>query len=322
LTKNLECELVLSRNLDKNVFIAKKSRIRQGLPVRKKTFLTAGFISVLFLVAIAEAGFVKFAQANPYLYHESGPPPADVTPLAISISSPKNNTLYRVNNITFTFSIQNNDANAHFPSRDSFAIPSIHYFLEAYLKADWMEDNVTVYERARAYRPDVPLLWNFNETFWNVPDGEHSVVITALGGGGYAKDGLTWYSFQIATTAVMNFTVDATPPEVLILSPLNATYYASEIPFNFILSENPSLITYSLDGQKNSTLDGNTTLTNLPNGEHKLIVYVWDVAGNVGVSETAFNIEPFLTALVATAPGASVAIIGVGLLVYFKKRKR
>jgi len=184
-----------------------------------------------------------------------------------------------------------------------------------------MEDNVTVYE-PNTYSPDFSTFWDFSETFWDVPDGEHSVVITALGGGGYAKDGLTWYSFQIATAAVMNFTVDATPPEVSILSPLNATYYASGIPFNFILSETPSLIRYSLDGQKNSTLDGNTTLTNLPNGEHKLIVYVWDVAGNVGVSETAFNIEPFPTALVATASGASVAVVGVGSLVYLKKRKR
>ena len=288
--------------------------------MRKKTLLTAAFISALFLMAIAEAGFVKFAQANPYLYHEAGPPPAGVTPLVISTSSPKNNTLYRVNDITFAFSIQNNDANAQFPSIDSFAIPSIHYLLDAYLKADWVEDNVTIYKQ-NTYSPEFPTFWDYNETFWNIPNGEHSVVITALGGGGYAKDGLTWYSFQIATISVINFTVDATPPEVSILSPLNAMYYSSEIPFNFIVSEKPSLIRYSLDAQKNSTLYGNTTLTNLPNGEHKLIVYVWDVAGNVGVSETAFNIEPFPTALVATASGASVAVIGVGLLVYFKRRK-
>jgi hypothetical protein len=72
-----------SRNLDKNAFIAKKSSIRQGLPVRKKTFLTAGFISVLFLVAIAEACFVKFAQANPYMYYEWVFPPAGASPLVI-----------------------------------------------------------------------------------------------------------------------------------------------------------------------------------------------------------------------------------------------
>jgi hypothetical protein len=51
--------------------------------VRKKTFLTAGFISVLFLIAIAEAGFVKFAQANPYMYYEWVSPPAGASPLVI-----------------------------------------------------------------------------------------------------------------------------------------------------------------------------------------------------------------------------------------------
>jgi hypothetical protein len=54
----------------KTLLSQKQPSIKQGLPVRKKTFLTAGFISVLFLIVIAEACFVKFAQANPYLYHE------------------------------------------------------------------------------------------------------------------------------------------------------------------------------------------------------------------------------------------------------------
>ena len=284
----------------------------------------AAVVLFMALLIIAAAGtfLVRLGKANPYLYHESGPPPAGVTPLAISIASPKNNTPYRANDITFAFSIRNNDANAQFPSRDSFTIPSIHYLLAAYLKADWMENNVTVYNQ-NTYSPEFPTFWDFNETFSNIPDGERSVVVTAMGGGGYAKDGLTWYSFQIATISVINFTVDATPPEASISSPLNATYYSAEIPFDFIVSEEPSQISYSLDGQKNSTLSGNTTLTNLPNGEHKLIVYVWDVAGNVGASETKFKVEPFSTVLVTTASGASVAVlVCAGLLVYFKKRRR
>jgi hypothetical protein len=51
--------------------------------VRKKTLFTAGFISVLFLVAIAEAGFVKFAQAYPSMYHAWVSPPAGASPLVI-----------------------------------------------------------------------------------------------------------------------------------------------------------------------------------------------------------------------------------------------
>ena len=282
----------------------------------------AALITALLITAAAGTLFVRMGKANPYLYHESGPPPEGVTPLAISISSPKNNTLYRTNNITFTFSIKNNDPNAQFPSRESHAIPSVHYLLDAHLKADWMENNVTIYKQG-AYDPERPTFWEFNETLWNIPNGEHSVAVTALGGGSYAKDALTAYSFQIATISVINFTVDASPPEISNLSPLNATYYSSEIPLNFNVNDEPSKISYSLDGQKNSTISGNTTLTHLPNGEHKLIVYVWDAAGNIGVSETKFKVEPFTTVLVAAASGASiVGTICCGLLLFVQRKRR
>jgi hypothetical protein len=51
--------------------------------VRKKTFFTAGFISVLFLIAIAEACSVKFAQAYHYMYYEWVFPPVGASPLVI-----------------------------------------------------------------------------------------------------------------------------------------------------------------------------------------------------------------------------------------------
>jgi hypothetical protein len=190
LTKN---SAVSQETLIKTLLHQKQPSIKQGLPVRK-TLLTAGFISVLFLTAIAEAGFVKFAQANPYMYHEWISPPAGAAPLVISISSPQNNTVYRVNDIAFTFNISTENT-------------SIHYLLGAYFKANWMQDNVTVYKQD-SYSPEFPEFWDYSETFWHMPDGEYSVVITAWGGGGYA-DGLTWYFFDMTTVSVVNFTVDA-----------------------------------------------------------------------------------------------------------------
>jgi hypothetical protein len=55
---------------------------------------------------------------------------------------------------------------------------------------------------------------------------------------------------------------------------------------------------------------------------HNITVYAKDEFENTGSSETiTFSIEePFPTAIVATASGASVAVVGVGLLFYFKKR--
>jgi len=89
-----------------------------------------------------------------------------------------------------------------------------------------------------------------------------------------------------------------------------------------------SQIAYSLDGQENVTVAGNTTLTGLSPGEYNVTVYAQDTVGNVGASETIyFNIaekpepESFPTTLVI-ALVATVVFVGVGILLYFKKRKR
>jgi hypothetical protein len=64
----------------------------------------------------------------------------------------------------------------------------------------------------------------------------------------------------------------------------------------------------------------------LSNGLHNVTVYANDTFGNQGASQTVtFTVavpEPFPTTLVAVASITSVTIIGIGLLVYFKKRKR
>ena len=74
------------------------------------------------------------------------------------------------------------------------------------------------------------------------------------------------------------------------------------------------------------TITGNTALNGLSNGEHNVTVYVQDYMGNIGASETILFIvkepepEPFPATLITTAI-VSVAVVGIGLLVYFKKRK-
>ncbi|MCW4031287.1 MAG: hypothetical protein NWE80_02885 [Candidatus Bathyarchaeota archaeon] len=279
--------------------------------MRNRKILSATFILALFFVAMAATRFFKLAQANPFMYHEWVSPPADATALVISVSAPKNNSIYKATDVTFNFNISTENT-------------SIHYLLEAYFKADWIQDNVTVYEQ-NIRSPEFPKFWDYSKTFLDMPDGEYSIVITVRGGGGYAK-GLTYYFFDMITTSVINFTVDATPPEVSILSPDNATYNSCDIALDFTVSEKPSLIRYSLDGQERSTLYGNTTLTDLPDGNHSLTIYAWDVAGNPAVPETVvFNIikpesESFPTTMVI-APAASVAFVGVGLIVYLKRKR-
>ena len=92
---------------------------------------------------------------------------------------------------------------------------------------------------------------------------------------------------------------------------------------DFAVNESTSWMGYSLDDEANVTLSGNTTLF-LNEGLHRIVLYGNDTAGNMVSSETIFFTieEPFPIMPVVVASGTSIAVICVGLLVYFKKRKR
>jgi parallel beta-helix repeat protein len=118
---------------------------------------------------------------------------------------------------------------------------------------------------------------------------------------------------------------DTVPPRISFSSPAYKVYNDSSVPLIFSTYEPVSSLSFSLDGQDNVTIAGNTTLSDLPNGFHNLKVYITDRSGNTGVSLpihfTIAEPEPFPTTLVA-ASAATLAVVGAGLLVYFKKRKR
>ena len=130
----------------------------------------------------------------------------------------------------------------------------------------------------------------------------------------------TFYAMQTAS------------PEISLLSPLNQTYDNSSVSLVFnvnVLSpvKTVSWSSYSLDGQQNVTVTGNTTITSLSKGLHNITVYANDTFGNVGASQTIiFDIanpeQQFPTVTVATISGAIAVIVGVaGFLLYFKKHK-
>jgi len=128
-----------------------------------------------------------------------------------------------------------------------------------------------------------------------------------------------------AWSNTQTLTFPAIPPNVTLLLPQEGKFNTSDVPLDFAVDQPVSQITYSLDGQENVTVTGNTTLTGLANGNHNVTVYATDEAGNTGASETLFFSvevpEPFPFVPVATAVTA-VAVTGAGLLFYLKKRKR
>lgn len=154
-----------------------------------------------------------------------------------------------------------------------------------------------------------------NTTLPNLLNGLHSLTV-------FARD----TAGNIGSSDMVYFTIDTTPPSVLIVSPENKTYTTTDVALTFTTDEPVLWIAYSLDNNSNVEISGNTTLSTLSDGSHSLIVYAKDKAGNTGISETihfSVTIEqgPFLTWVV----GAIVIIVVVGatLWIYstrFKKR--
>jgi len=87
-------------------------------------------------------------------------------------------------------------------------------------------------------------------------------------------------------TATIPDTQPSQPLNVSIVSPENKTYSTTEVPLTFTASKQASSIYYSVNGEANVSITGNTTLTNLTNGTHNLTIYAEDNNGNTGASET------------------------------------
>jgi hypothetical protein len=115
------------------------------------------------------------------------------------------------------------------------------------------------------------------------------------------------------------------PPAVAVVSPENQAYNETSVSLVFTVNKPVVWLGYSLDGQENVTITGNTTISGLASGVHNVTVYAKDAFENTGTSETiTFTIaekpEPFPTIVIASV--VLVAVVGIGLLVYLKKRKR
>lgn len=112
------------------------------------------------------------------------------------------------------------------------------------------------------------------------------------------------------------------PPKISIISPVNEAFNESSVPLLFTVDKQVSWLGYSLDGHDNVTVSGNTTIGELANGLYNVTVYAKDTFGNEGASETiAFTVafESFPTAPVLIASAATIAVVSIAVLVYFKK---
>lgn len=264
-------------------------------------------------------------EASNYNSIISGTPIANVT-----IQSPENKTYYE-NNVTFEFTIQSSA-----PPQEFFKGKLFNVFLRHGCALDYNTTNlVNLIENTNLldqFPNNVPVtlsslgnnLYEGNATLTNLSQGSHQITVWIRAESDYISYGVPVGS----SFTIVSFNVDSIPPKVSIFSPQAKTYNQSSVPLNFLTTKITSAIQYSLDGHGNITIDGNSTLTGLPNGYHNVTVYATDEAGNVGSQTVSFTVEKPQTEIfgsmviiaVVAIPVVVICLV-VGLLLFRRHRK-
>ena len=154
-----------------------------------------------------------------------------------------------------------------------------------------------------------------NKTLSGLTEGIHRITL-------YANDTFG----HMGSSETVYFKIDTTAPIISILSPENKTYTTSSITLNFTINEAATWIRYSLDGQANQTISGNTTLPTLADGAHKVRIYMQDTAGNTAASAIVYftvntQQEAFPTWMLAVVGTVGVAIAIIVGAYFVKTRK-
>jgi hypothetical protein len=288
--------------------------LNEGIFVRltRQGRISALSALAFFALLIVCANLVGYTVANPYTYTGEVPPDQETYPPVITISSPVNNTAYNTSRVPLTFNV----------TAPQSRTASSSMVIKVTYEVDWKKEPINVLNGGQEQAP-------FNLQLSNVPEGQHTIVIKAVGSGLYKQDEVSYKGFFIRSTATIYFTIDHTAPTVLVLPPENVSSN-STVPLNFMVNEAYSKIAYSINRQQNATVTGNSTLPQLAAGYYNVTFYVWDAAGNVGASETAFFRvqvpEPILSEPVPIVPVVAVSFavilaVAAGWLVYHKKQQ-
>ncbi len=282
---------------------------------RQRRILGFSALAVSVLLVLG-ANSVGYSAANPYASNGQVPPDQETYPPVITITSPINNTAYNTSRVPLTFNVTAPQSR----TASFVTVQGVTY------DADWKKEPISVLHGGEK----AP---SFNLWLSNVSEGQHTIVIKAVGYGRYPdeKYSLLYKEFLINSEATIYFTIDRTAPSVSVLPPENVSSN-STIPLNLTVNEAYTKIAYSLNGQQNVTVTGNSTLPHLDAGQYNVTFWVWDVAGNVGssktanfsVAETPDTVEEVNGSLLLPAAAVTllvVVVFGVGVILYKRRYK-
>lgn len=251
-------------------------------------------------------------------------PMSDKYTPVISVQSPKNQ-IYNENSVLAEFSV------SLYSWEDYTVQLVIEYSLDG---STWMP--LVGVQQSFVQQSSSEGLANCRSTLRSLSEGSHSlkIQVTAF----YTAATGDQMRTPPGVSDTIFFTVNAAEPRVRVLSPMTTkTYNTTTLPLDFAVSEPVDWVGYSLDGEDNVTITGNTTLTGLSDGKHTLRVYAEDTTGSTGAStpstfyvETQTNsqtpthpTEPQTASLLLLLVVAAViaSLVSTSIVVYFKKRK-
>jgi hypothetical protein len=110
-----------------------------------------------------------------------------------------------------------------------------------------------------------------------------------------------------------------------ITSTTNNLYQTNTIPLNYNAFTNGTglSVKYSLNNQANISLSGNTTLTELPNGQYNIVLYASNDQGNQDNKNVSFqvNVPTYIPEITLSALLIAL-IVGTSAVIYYKKKSK
>jgi hypothetical protein len=270
----------------------------------------AVFAVVLMTLPLFEMQYVEMAKSNPIPKFPA---------LDILSPVPYTYTSYQNTSVQLTLQLRLPEANN---SRGySPEVSHVCYSLDS-------RDNITLQNIPKS-GTEYSLFGEFhfvcilvNSTLHNLAEGPHT---------------LEAYSFDTKGEVMSNsveFEVDTRRiPNISIISPLNIIYLQREIPLIFFTDEACQNLSYRIDNHNPVHINGNTTLTGLTNGSHKIVIRGNNTVGRFGHSNDTYFIvrlqgrDLLANELSNTSLGLSIVMVilmvavASALLVYFRRRK-
>ncbi len=190
--------------------------------------------------------------------------------------------------------------------------------------------NATIYDLVKSdfqwFAPDrAGYAFIANATLKNLSEGSHTVQVYAHDANGYER------SSSVTFKVDKNYSIKPHDyPKIALLSPINRIYHTSEVPLTFTVDDNLTDAYYYLANQNSShgptpkiPIEGNTSLTELPDGIYDLQIVVYTEQGytqemvHFTVDTQLYTDNPNGSVILQNTLLVAIAVVAIVVVLFF-----